>query len=613
MSDNDDNKKPELPRTTGKKGRRGKTLEEHIRDGTFQYSKHKHLLEEKAAKEITGEEIAVRPEMLPKDKCGDPRRWIRDWAAGSDEAAIAEGCYFDEAQAAFVVEWFERYLQHSKGEFEGKPFTLLDWQRDDIIYPLFGWITPEGKRRFKTTYIQIPKKNGKSTLASGIGLFLLCGDNEPGAEIYSCATDKDQASIVHGEAVNMVQSSDVLDAHCNINLTNRNITYRRSKYVALSARPSGKEGLNASGLIIDELHVWDGTLTWDALKYAGTNRRNPLRFVITTAGDDIESVCYKQYEYGKEVNKGTVIDQRHFVYVREIDVETSAEEGGDDYKSRDAMYKANPSMGYTMSEEDFRADLQEAERNPETLATFMRYRLDVWKQTAGAAMNPADWDACCDAYGEGDLAGRECYGGLDLSQTTDMTAFVLCFPFTDDLVKLLAWFWLPRDGVRKMKNEDEAMLWVQQGWLNLTEGNVIDYSSVEAEIGRLSQLFKIQAIGYDKTYAERSTQEIEDVYGVPRIVFPQTMMHFAGPTKDFLTRVKGGKLRHNGSPVLTRQANHVTVRTDANGNMRPVKPKHGDPRKIDGIVSAIMSLGIKDAAPPQHEESVYARRGIIAA
>jgi phage terminase large subunit-like protein len=411
---------------------------------------------------------------------------------------------------------------------------------------------------------------------------------------------------VHGEAIRMVEASAILSEHCNINMTNRVISFEGSSYKALASKASGKEGLNPHCLIVDELHVWKGWDVWNSLKYASIARRQPLRFVITTAGEEVQSVCYETLDYSRDVESGKLVDQRHFSYIREIDEEA------DDYRDQASWYKANPSLGVTISLRDFAADLAEAERTQEDLATFLRYRFDVWKKSVGSWLNMSEWDRAEDTYDESSFRGLACYGGLDLSQTTDMTSLALAFPFDDESCSLLAYFWLPHDAAEKASNRDEVFTWASQGWLELTDGNVIDYKAVIEKACRLAKVFRIRALAYDKTYAEHATQEIEEESGVMRVVFPQSMMHFAGPTSTFETMLKGGTLRHNGNPILTRQASHCTVKTDVNGNRRPVKPKPGDPRKIDGIVSSIMAIGMMSDRPPEPEPHIYTRRGVIA-
>lgn len=515
-------------------------------------------------------------------------KWIR---TKSDEAAVAAGCRFNERRAAHVVEFFHRFLRHSKGEFADKPFDLLDWQRDDLIYPIFGWEQPDGRRRIKSCYCQIPKKNGKSTIASAIGLYMLIGDNEPGAEIYSAATQQEQASIVHGEAIKMVEASPALSAIIQLNRSTKAMSFpaRKSIYRAISSEAHGQEGLNAHAIIIDELHAWQGDKLWNTLQYAFAARRQPLRFVITTAGDDPLSVCYKEYEYATRILAGEEIDVRHHCYIRDA-------APTDDWTEPAVWLKANPSMGdgdaYPLKVDDFAADVAKAKATPTTQATFKRYRLNVWQTAAHPWLDMTHWRACTDSFDESELIGRDCFGGLDLAKTRDTTAFVLVFPWGEDEYRLLPYFWLPEGAVTSGNAPQDFRRWAESGQLTLTPGNVCDYAFVEQRILELSNQFSIRGFAYDPYNAEQVTQRLDELHGIPRTVFKQTINNYAEPTREFERLVISGKLRHNGHPLLTWQIGNTSVRTDPSGNIRPVKPEQEDNRKIDGVVAGVMALAL---------------------
>lgn len=510
-------------------------------------------------------------------------KWIRSTA---DEMAVKAGCYFDERAAAHVVEFFRKYLRHSKGKWAGKPFELIPWQCDDVIYPLFGWMREDKTRRYRKSFIEIPKKNGKSTIAAGIGLYLLVADGEAGAEVFSAAADRDQASIVHGEAIHMVEASEALQSVLRINQTTKTITFEKTKsmYRALSSEAESKEGLNASGIIVDELHVWYGRKLWDALKYAGRARSQPLTFVITTAGDDPLSVCREQYDYAKGVLAGTVNDDRFFAYIREA-------QPNDDWMDPDVWKKANPSLGITINEADFAADMLEASKTPTTQASAKRYSLNLWATATNPWLRIEDWNRCEEPYTADMLEGMTCHAGLDLAKTRDMTALVLIFRHEETrILRLLPFFWLPEAAVHDPDKPEEYRVWAREGLLEVTPGNVCDYTFITRRLVELKERFDIRELAFDPYNAEQLTQELESEHDLKRIAFPQTIQHFTEPTKEFERLILSRGLRHNGNPILTWQAGNVSVRTDANGNIRPVKPPQGDPRKIDGIVAAIMGL-----------------------
>lgn len=523
------------------------------------------------------------------------KKWI---LSDADEVAVANGCYFDEAAAEHVCDFFRKNLCHSKGEWAGKPFELLPWQRNEIIYPIFGWMREGGTRRYRKVYIELPKKQGKSTLGAGVGLYLLCADGESGAEIYSAATDQEQASIVHNEAINMVDASPELSAILKVNRSNRNIALHAnlSYYRSLSGEAVNKEGLNAHGIIIDELHVWKGRKLWEALKYAFRARRQGLNFVITTAGDDMHSVCREQHDYAKSVLSGTIMDDRFFGYIKEAAADA-------DITDRKVWYATNPSMGITINEEEFAADIKEAQQSPSSLAAMKRYSFNIWTTAENPWLNLDDWKKCERSFTENDLLGRECWAGLDLSKSRDMTALVLVFPESDGSVKLLPYFWLPESTIEdtRQPNRELYRVWSQDGYLELSEGNTINYKVIRDRLMSLKTMFNIRKLAYDAMYAQQLAIELYNDCSIECEEFRQTIMNFGPACAEFEKLLIDGNLLHNGNPIMGWQAGHVNVWTDRNNNKRPVKPSSNDARKIDGIVAAVMATGLMIATPKEAE------------
>jgi phage terminase large subunit-like protein len=382
--------------------------------------------------------------------------------------------------------FFRRFLRHSKGKgFAGKPFELLPWQWDQVIRPLFGWRRKDGTRRFRKAYIEIPKKNGKSTLCAGLALYLLTKDGEPGAEVYSAAADRDQASIVFNEAANMVDASPALAPRCDVGKAAKRIVYpsTRSIYRALSADVPTKEGLNIHGLIFDELHAqktWD---LWNTLKYGGIAREQWLRIAITTAGYDKASICWQQHDYAEQVLSGRVEDDEFFAYIAAADPD-------DDWKSPETWKKANPSYGVTIPADSFAADCKEAQQSPLVENTFKRYRLNIWTEQEVRWLQMDKWDACRGTVDLDSLVGQECFGGLDLSSTTDLSAFVLYFP---ESRAVLPFFWLPADSLHWRAKQSKVRVepWTPQH-IELTPGNVIDYDVIRKRINGLSATYDIK-------------------------------------------------------------------------------------------------------------------------
>lgn len=527
------------------------------------------------------------PQLIADAKAEGWAEWIK---SPSDELAVLHGCRFDVEASMRPVQFFEKFLRHSKGRWAGQPFKLLPWQRENIIQPIFGWFREDGRRRINRTYIEVPKKQGKSTLASGIGLYMLVGDGERGACVYSLATSSEQAAIVHGEAINMVKQSPGLSKHLKINHSTGTINFEKtmSYYRRSSSDAPGKEGFNMSAAIIDELHAWFGRRLWETIRYGGASRENPLQFVITTAGDDFESVCFEQHEYAKGVIEGTIEDDRFLAYI------TNAAPT-DDLNDPVVWAKANPSMGETIREDDFANELEAASKSSSEWSSFKRYRFNIWATSEDPWLQDyADWQACELEFDESSLEGRECYGGLDLAKSRDLSAFALVFP-PDDLDgdwHLLTRFWLPEARAYAKDPMNVYQGWANSGKIKTMPGAVCDYGMIHDDIGVLADMFDIRAFAYDPYNAEQITRGIEEDFGIERVEFRQGMKSYAEPTKEFERLVIAHRMRHNGQPVMDWQMSHVRVVSDVNNNNRPIKPRHGDRRTIDGVVASVMGLGM---------------------
>ncbi len=499
----------------------------------------------------------------------------------ADERAAARGCWMDEDAAERVRIFFQRFLRHSKGQFAGKPFELLPWQWESVIRPLFGWKRPDGTRRFRRAYIEVPKKNGKSTLCAGLALFLLSKDGEPGAEVYSAAADRDQASIVFNEAANMVEASPALAVRCDVSKAAKRIVFPSTKsvYRALSADVPTKEGLNIHGLVFDELHAQKTRQLWDTLRYGGISRRQPLLVAITTAGYDKTTICWEQHCYAEGVLRGTIEDDEFFAFISAA--------GPDDKWTDPAVWaKANPSYGVTIPADSFTADCREAQQSPLAENSFRRYRLNQWTEQEVRWLQMDKWDACRTVVEPDVLLGAECYGGLDLSSTTDLSSFVLYFP---EHKACLPFFWLPEDGLSWRARQSKVRVdpWTPKH-ITLTPGNVIDYDCIRQTINELASQYDLREIAVDPYNSTQiQTQLLSDGLNVVR--FPQTYLGFTPACKELERLVLCSELVHLGNPVLRWMASNVVVRMDPAGNIKTDKSKAAD--RIDGIVALLMALG----------------------
>ena len=512
--------------------------------------------------------------------------------------------HYDQKKADRAVTFIEN-LRHTKGKWAGKRFWLLPWQ-EKIIRDLFGIVKPDGKRQFRTAYVEIGKKNGKSELAAAVALYLLYADSEPSAEVYGAAADRQQASIVFDVAHQMVNMAPALLRRSKIMAaTKRIVNYTNAGfYQVLSAEVGTKHGLNVSGLVLDEVHAQPNRKLYDVLtKGSGDAREQPLFFLITTAGTDKESICFELHQKAKDILSGQKVDSTFYPVVYGLTEE-------DDWKDEKNWYKANPSLGQTINIERVREHFQEALENPAEEAVFKQLRLNMWVSGTTSFIPEQIFDRGSMPIDLESLRGRECYGGLDLSSTGDITAFVLMFPPRDETEKYicLPFFWVPEDTIpiRVRRASVPYDVWQKQGYLNATKGNVIDYSFIEKFINDLHTRYNILEIAVDRWNATMLIQNLQGD-GFTMVPFGQGFKDMSPPSKEFYKLMMEGKILHGGNPVLKWMAMNVVVDIDAAENIKPTKAR--SPEKIDGIVAAIMALD--RCIRHENEESVYDTRGIL--
>ena len=510
--------------------------------------------------------------------------------------------WFDAAAAELACDFFPTYLVHVKGELAGKPLALDEWQKERIIRPMFGWKRQDGTRRYRTVYIEIPRKNGKTTLLAGIALILLLVDREPGAEVYSAAADRDQAAIAFNVASQMVEAHPALAERCEV--LKKVITSHggANVYRVLSADVKTKHGFNGHGVLVDELHAQPNRDLWDVLTTSTGARRQPLTVAITTAGYDRHSICWEQHEYACKVRDGIIEDDSFLPIIFAADPD-------DDYTDPKVWAKANPGLGTSIREEYLAAECKKAQETPAYQNTFRRLHLNQWTEQATRWIDMTTWDEGAKPVPEFALRGRTCYAGLDLSSTTDITALALLFPPGDDgdPWELLLRFWMPEANIAKRARQDRVPYdqWVREGHIKATPGNIIDYDFIRAQVTELVEQFQIAEIAIDRWNSSQiTTQLMAD--GMTLVPYGQGFKDMAQPTKDFEALVVGRRLLHGGNPVLRWMASNVAVLQDPAGNLKPDKGKSSE--RIDGIVAAIMALG--RATVGDRGTSVYETGGI---
>lgn len=513
--------------------------------------------------------------------------------------------HYDKKKADRAVTFIEN-LCHTKGKWAGTPFWLLPWQ-EQLIRDIFGIVKPDGNRQFRTAFVEICKKVGKSELAAAVALYLLYADNEPSAEVYGAAADRQQASIVFDVAKQMVEMSPALMKRSKLmGATKRIVNYSNAGYYqVLSAEVGGKHGFSVSGLVFDEIHTQPNRQLYDVLtKGSSDARQNPLHFIITTAGNDRHSIAYELHTKAVDILEGRRVDPTFYPVVYGL-------KDDEDWEDEANWYKVNPSLGYTVDIERLRDAYREAKQNPADEVTFKWLRCNMWVSSTVAWIpdaiymrgnEPIDMDA---------LAGRDCYAGLDLSSTGDITALVLIFPprNEDEKYVLLPYFWIPEETIpRRVKaNSVPYDIWEKQGYIMSTEGNMIHYDFIEKFIMYLSEKYHILEIAVDRWNATQMIQNLEGE-GFTIVPFGQGFSSMSAPTKEFYRLLMDGRIIHGGNPVLRWMAGNVVIDTDPAGNIKVTKAKSKE--KIDGIVAAIMAL---DRCIRQEGQSgsVYDERGLL--
>lgn len=493
--------------------------------------------------------------------------------------------HYDKARADRAVSFIEM-LRHTKGEWAGKRFWLLPWQ-ERIIRDLFGVVRADGTRQFRTAYIEIPKKQGKSELAAAIALYMLYADNEPSAEVFSAAADRQQASIVYDVAKRMVEMTPALMKRSKVmGATKRIVNYSNAGYYqVVSADVGGKHGYSISGLVFDEIHNQKNRQLWDVLtKGSGDARRQQLVVAITTAGTDRNSICYELHTKAVDLLKGRREDATFYPVVYSLPDEA-------DWTDEKNWYIANPSLGYTVPIERMREAFLQAQENPAEENVFRTLRLCQWVGSTVAWIPDHIYDRGNTPIDTAALQGRDCYAGLDLSSSGDITALALMFPprTEDEKYIVLPFFWVPEDTIPTRVRQTSVPYdnWAAQGFMYATPGNVIDYAYIQNTIEALSMQYHIVEIAFDRWGSNMLVERLTEM-GLTVVPFGQGYKDMSPPSREFYEQLMKGNMVHGGNPVLKWMCGNVAVEQDPAGNIKPTKSKSAD--KIDGVVATIMAL-----------------------
>lgn len=511
----------------------------------------------------------------------------------NDKKRIYEGLTLDKQAGERAIKFISS-LKQTKGVYAGSPLTLQPWQQF-LVFNLFAWKRADGTRRYRKAYIEVARKNGKSTLAAGIGLCGLFIDKEPRAEIYSAATTKDQAKIVFEEAKEMVK-------HCSlknrINIFRNSLSYDSTGgyFKPLSSDYDTLDGLNPHISIIDEFHAHPTSGVLDVLDSAAGSRRNPLTFIITTAGFYRNYPCYAYRRNAINVLRGITEDDSLFAMIFTLDED-------DDWTDSSVWIKSNPNIDVSVTRDYIEQQVNDALNRPEAQVNVKTKNLNLWTDSAATWILDSKWTAAEDR--SVDLTNCSCCGGLDLSNVSDITSLVLAFG-EGGKTQLLPFFWIPEEtAYEKMQKENiDYQKWINEGYVKITPGNVVDYSFIKDDILKLSKQYNIISIAYDRWNSSQTVIDLQNE-GMTMHPFGQGFASMSTPTKAFEAGVLSKQITHDGNPVLRWMLSNVAIARDPFGNIKPDKSKSS--QKIDGISAAIMAVGEKMS---EFKEDVYAHRGI---
>lgn len=581
--------------------------------------------------------------------------WIRN---KSDELAVGAGCWFELKTAAYPVWWIEHYCKLYEGSHAGENFLLngchecgdyglphsseffwdwdgpipdevieranrfadcvasghrIDWQYE-VTMRMFGWLKNSDRwkrpiRRFRQASVWVPKKNKKSPTLSAWGMYLNCGDGEPGNKVFFGAKDGNQARDIAGEhAVQMVRQSEDLDEVCKINLNKMRISHLPSNSFiqpmssANAQTQKGKEGINGS-ILIDETHVVDRDFI-KRVKRAGISRAEPFHIEVSTAGDDPDSYGKERFDYAERVLSGAERNDQLLVAIYAAPQELTDTELEQDPVKYGKL--ANPAWGHTIGEDEFLADYNSSKSSRRELLDFKMYRLNIWQNSSDPWLRIDDWMKGERGFSIEDFHGRQCHSSLDLSSVRDFTSLCLGFDEGEEQIAEFWWYWLPEETAKNLRHLIDIDKWLKDPRVNLmlTPGSRIDYGYIQATYRKLAERFEIQSLAYDDWNAEKTTQEISEGVrddngvvivsgtGVERINFGQGLRTMNEPTKQFEARVIDGKILHNGDPLTAWMVQNATIKPDANGNYKPLKPKRDSPKKIDGVITGVMTAAM---------------------
>ncbi|EML1985333.1 TPA: terminase large subunit [Proteus mirabilis] len=487
---------------------------------------------------------------------------------------------------------FSRVCSHVKGHLRGKPIELEPWQQFAFANLLGFKVISTGRRKYRSAYIQVPRKNAKSTVAAILANWFLVMENGQ-QDIYTAAVSRDQARIVFDDARQMCVLSKPLKKRVAIQQHKVINPKRNSLLKPLAAKAATIEGTNPSLAIVDEYHLHPDNAVYSALELGMGARPEGILFAITTAGSNVISACKQHYDYCCQILAGEEQNESLFALIYELDDEKEI----DDER---LWIKANPNLNVSVDGDALYDTIQKARGIPSQWTEMLTKRFNIWCQGETPWMGEGAWLACKMDYTETDLRGLECYAGMDLSSTGDITSVCYTFPVDNELL-LLTRHYIPEAQLQNPANKNRAIYrqWVKSSWLRTTPGDCIDYDRIRDDVLRDSQQFNIKLIGFDTWNATHLRTQLQGA-GLDVEPFPQTYMKFSPVAKSAEVFVNRKIIRHNGDPVLAWAMANVVMETDANANIKPNKKKSAN--KIDPAVAFLMSFGTWQI---EHEDFVF--------
>lgn len=522
------------------------------------------------------------------------QRYVNDKAT-----AIDKGIYLDMKAAERPIHFVQK-LKHTKDRWAGLPLLIEPWQMF-ILYNLYGWKKANGKRRFRTAYIEVARKNGKTALAAGVALYGLYAEQIPRAEVYSVATTRDQAKLCFNDAAAIVK---ITPLNTRLKCFRDAISYeaKGSTFKPLSADYGIHDGYSPSTVIIDEYHAHKDNGMLDVMVSGQAAREEPVNFIITTAGFNKNYPCYAFRANAKNVINGITEDDSLFAIIFEMDAE-------DEWTDPRNWVKANPNLGVSVAIDYLERQVQDAQNRPEAVTNVKTKNLNMWVDAEDTWIVDEKWMASSIVTDDSILEGMPCWGGLDLSNVSDITAFVLLFKDDEGRIYLKPYFWIPEESYNEKVRKENVFYaeWVEKGFVRMTPGNVIDYDYIMADITNIAQQYHINSIAYDRWNSSQMVINMQNE-GFNMSPFGQGYGSMSAPTKEFEKMVLTKNLEHFGNPVLRWMMASVAIQRDPAGNIKPDKRKSS--QKIDGVVASIMALGEMMTAMANQNDNPYNYRGM---